>query len=45
MSGFWELAYLPYSGGFHEQPADELEWILKIIGFVNKAIDEKPKDK
>lgn len=44
MGGYWELFFLPCDGGYYEQPADEMEWIQKIIRHVNKAIDEKPKE-
>lgn len=43
MGGYWELAFLPYSGGFYEQPAPELERILLIIKFINRAIYNKNK--
>lgn len=41
MGGYWELAFLPYDGGYYEQPADEIEWIQKIISYVNRAKKEK----
>jgi hypothetical protein len=39
--GYWELAYLPYSGGFYEQPADLMENIMQIINHMNAAISNK----
>lgn len=38
---YWELAHLPYSGGFYEQPADLMENILQIINHMNSAISNK----
>jgi len=44
--GYWELNHLPYSGGFYEQPAPDLERILEIIDYINFAIyEEKEKNK
>lgn len=44
--GYWELSHLPKSGGFDEQPAPDLEMILKIIDYINLAIyNNKDKDK
>jgi hypothetical protein len=42
--GRLELSHLPYSGGFYEQPAVELEMILNIIGYLNMAIREEEDD-
>lgn len=42
--GYWELAHLPESGGFDEQPAPDLELIMKIIDYINLAIHDQ-KDK
>lgn len=41
LGGQWELAFLPYSGGYYEQPADEMEKIREILSVVNRIIDEK----
>jgi hypothetical protein len=44
MGGYWELEFLPYSGGFYEQPAHIIESIMDIINYVNKAIKRKQKE-
>lgn len=44
-NGHWQLRFLPYSGGFYEQPADELEDILAIISAVNTRLMEKSEKK
>jgi hypothetical protein len=36
---------MPYSGGLYEQPADEIEKILMIMGIMNKMISEKQSEK
>jgi hypothetical protein len=40
-SGFWELEHLPYSGGFYEQPAPELDEILLVKDTMNRVIHAK----
>lgn len=45
MGGYWELAHLPYSGGFYEQPADLIESIMEIIRVMNNAIYNDKDDK
>ncbi|WP_164730882.1 hypothetical protein [Anoxybacter fermentans] len=43
-NGKLELAFLPYSGGFYDQPAPDLERILLIIRYLNEAIEKKQKE-
>lgn len=45
-NGELELAFLPYSGGFYEQPAHEIDKISTILRYLNEAIrEERKKDK
>lgn len=41
MGGYWELKFLPFSGGFYEQPAHIIERKMKIIHYINSAIKKK----
>lgn len=43
-SGKLELAFLPYSGGFYEQPAGLMERMLLILDCLNSAIHDKQEE-